>query len=261
MGRRIIFYPTPITFWNPIDDLPGLVAEYDPRKPDIVTSGGRVDLLPDQYGQFTQNMDLQEVVTANRPFYEVSGISGFPSFRSDPAVVTAYPGLETAATFNETGSVCIAFVGQCNTQDEGFIIGYRSYYAAIDNANNIVIRAAEFPPAVNPSPLPAVGNPFFYLICYNHTIPSISIYLNGTLEYDNVGFGGFPPSYATLMTHDRHVSPNAATRLSDFLLGSIVVTNQLISSADADRLNGYLAWEWGLENLLPGGHPYENQRP
>jgi hypothetical protein len=33
------------------------------------------------------------------------------------------------------------------------------------------------------------------------------------------------------------------------------------TSSDREKLEGYLAWKWGLEANLPNGHPYENAAP
>lgn len=34
-----------------------------------------------------------------------------------------------------------------------------------------------------------------------------------------------------------------------------------LSDADRQRLEGYLAWKWGLSGNLPSGHPYKGARP
>ena len=44
-------------------------------------------------------------------------------------------------------------------------------------------------------------------------------------------------------------------------IGEVVVTNSLFSAADRQRLEGYLAWKWGLVANLPSGHPYKNSPP
>jgi hypothetical protein len=35
----------------------------------------------------------------------------------------------------------------------------------------------------------------------------------------------------------------------------------IASDSDAQKIEGYLAWKWGLEANLPSGHPYENAAP
>jgi hypothetical protein len=38
-------------------------------------------------------------------------------------------------------------------------------------------------------------------------------------------------------------------------------TNGSYTTSDREKLEGYLAWKWGLEANLPNGHPYENAAP
>lgn len=40
-----------------------------------------------------------------------------------------------------------------------------------------------------------------------------------------------------------------------------VVLASDLSTANQERLEGYLAWQWGLVSSLPAGHPYKNIRP
>lgn len=43
-------------------------------------------------------------------------------------------------------------------------------------------------------------------------------------------------------------------------LGEIVIVND-ITTATRQKLEGYLAWRWAQQALLPGGHPYVSERP
>ena len=44
-------------------------------------------------------------------------------------------------------------------------------------------------------------------------------------------------------------------------IAEIVTTNTLLSTDDRQKLEGYLAWKWGLEANLPADHPYKNTPP
>jgi hypothetical protein len=44
-------------------------------------------------------------------------------------------------------------------------------------------------------------------------------------------------------------------------VSEVVVTNGTTSAADRQRIEGYLAWKWGLTANLPVGHPYRNTPP
>jgi hypothetical protein len=45
------------------------------------------------------------------------------------------------------------------------------------------------------------------------------------------------------------------------LISEIIITPSTISSADRERVEGYLAHKWGLTADLPGGHPYKTTPP
>lgn len=58
-------------------------------------------------------------------------------------------------------------------------------------------------------------------------------------------------------------NPSAPT-IAGFLLGAmaeVVMTNATLSTADRQRLEGYLAWRWGLEENLPTNHPFKFAPP
>jgi hypothetical protein len=44
-------------------------------------------------------------------------------------------------------------------------------------------------------------------------------------------------------------------------LGEIIVISGTVSLSDRQKLEGYLAWKWGLEDNLPADHPYKDSAP
>lgn len=44
-------------------------------------------------------------------------------------------------------------------------------------------------------------------------------------------------------------------------VGEVVYYEQALSSTNQDKLEGYLAWRWGLQANLPGGHPFKSVPP
>jgi hypothetical protein len=44
-------------------------------------------------------------------------------------------------------------------------------------------------------------------------------------------------------------------------IAEVVICDAVLSSTDREKVEGYLAWKWGLESNLPSGHPYENAAP
>ena len=44
-------------------------------------------------------------------------------------------------------------------------------------------------------------------------------------------------------------------------ISEVVITSQLLSTDDRQKLEGYLAWKWGLTANLPSNHPYKLAPP
>lgn len=44
-------------------------------------------------------------------------------------------------------------------------------------------------------------------------------------------------------------------------IGELVFVPSALTADDRYRMEGYLSWKWGLESLLPAGHPYEFSPP
>jgi hypothetical protein len=55
-------------------------------------------------------------------------------------------------------------------------------------------------------------------------------------------------------------NPNAANH-ADMDLCEVVAGNTELTTTNRQLLEGYLAWKWGLEANLPGGHPYKDAPP
>lgn len=44
-------------------------------------------------------------------------------------------------------------------------------------------------------------------------------------------------------------------------MAEVIVGRSNLSADDRQKLEGYLAWKWGLQDNLPSGHPYKNAPP
>ena len=86
-----------------------------------------------------------------------------------------------------------------------------------------------------------------------------SIRFNGGNAFETNIFTNTATSPAT--------SPQFALRLgaeTSFMTGywaEIIITSSLISNANRQRAEGYLAWKWGLVANLPSTHPFKNSPP
>jgi hypothetical protein len=57
---------------------------------------------------------------------------------------------------------------------------------------------------------------------------------------------------------------NQANAASEYWIGSIgeiLLYTTALSDADRQKVEGYLAWKWGLQSSLPANHPYKSAPP
>ena len=80
------------------------------------------------------------------------------------------------------------------------------------------------------------------------TTSSATAYFNGT----SVGSGG------------RGTTTNFAFRVGGEYRGAIfdiLIYNRTLTSLQQQKVEGYLAWKWGLQSTLPAGHPFKTAAP
>lgn len=65
------------------------------------------------------------------------------------------------------------------------------------------------------------------------------------------------PSVSTLFIG----SVNGTGEFYNGYAGELLITTTAVSIADRQKLEGYLAWKWGLVADLPVGHPFKNNPP
>ena len=53
----------------------------------------------------------------------------------------------------------------------------------------------------------------------------------------------------------------ASTGWANAYISEVIVCNTDLSTADREKVEGYLAWKWGLEGELPAAHPYIDGPP
>jgi surface protein len=99
----------------------------------------------------------------------------------------------------------------------------------------------------------------YYFTCikrtYNApTVYDINLYLNGSAD------GTGQANESNLFT-DSLIGKDQYGAYFDGNIGEILVFNSALSDADREKVEGYLAWKWGMEGDLPIGHPYKNSAP
>lgn len=57
------------------------------------------------------------------------------------------------------------------------------------------------------------------------------------------------------------INGNSNASFDSSQVAEILIYNDFLNTAQNQKLEGYLAWKWGLVNNLPGNHPYRTQPP
>lgn len=85
--------------------------------------------------------------------------------------------------------------------------------------------------------------------------------VNGT-TYEQTTFGTAGHKYSNVVPNrvgffgDKYGAANY-----EYSIGEVIMLNKAVSTADREKIEGYLAHRWGLEGSLPNGHPYKNSAP
>jgi hypothetical protein len=106
--------------------------------------------------------------------------------------------------------------------------------------------------------IPAYSTPFIVQSSHNGATESIGV--NGTLtpSSQNTGVGsGFNITSYGIGTN---TNTGDATYWAGYV-GEVIYYTGLLTTLQIQQIEGYLAWKWGLQSLLPAGHPYKNAAP
>jgi len=99
----------------------------------------------------------------------------------------------------------------------------------------------------------------YYFTCikrtYNApTVYDINLYLNGSAD-------GTGQADESNLFSDSLIGKDQYNSYFDGNIGEILVFDSALSDANRQKVEGYLAWKWGMEGDLPTGHPYKSSPP
>lgn len=137
---------------------------------------------------------------------------------------------------------------------------YRNYVytgnGALLNVNN---GGAATDSVISPgTPITNAGNWFIWTIGYNNGLKGTPYSLNGTprTTTDMSAIVGDSTPMATLYINGTNTGAFGSTTVAE-----VLIYNNTLDLADSQKIEGYLAWKWGLEANLPVGHPYRAAAP
>ena len=180
-------------------------------------------------------------------------------------VLEAIPGL-FGGTYSNSRSVQVTtnFRLQNGNNTSNLMIVHDGKLFFQANQSNIIYEYGEGT-SLDQSFSTLVGAPILMQI--RKTPTASQLFLNGTLvetEYTNFTFSNQLPREMFIGGAAGTLASGTSDAGSDHLQGAIHTIaqyNEILSSSDKEKVEGILAWTYGIQNVLPASHPYRNSSP
>jgi hypothetical protein len=212
----------------------------------IVLNGSNVSQWTDKSGN---GAHATQATAANQPAYEATGLNGLP--------VLTFPGgdfMTFSSAIANYRSVAIVY-SQTDTRNYstflGSLVGSNSAaFHGDDGSPQHVFHpsftAPETRNGINRHNGTSIGDGTTTL---RPATPVFSLHIP-TAEQPSRGL--------TNLGSDR---ASAAGRSITGIIAEVIIDNVAWDQATYETVEGYLAWKWGLQANLPGGHPYKSAAP
>jgi hypothetical protein len=106
--------------------------------------------------------------------------------------------------------------------------------------------------------IPAYSSPF--LVQSSHNVSTEYMSVNGNLTVSSAGTG--QSGNFNITSYGLGVNTNTGDYFAlNGYYGEVMYFNVQLSDTNRQKIEGYLAWKWGLQASLPVGHPYALAAP
>lgn len=214
----------------------------------ITLNGTTVSQWADKSGN---GRNAAQSTAANQPTFATSGIFGKPSLGFDGNDLMS--GTWSPATASQATVAVVCSYGVSTTTSAAASIGTNSANSGLGIGWNATFtRYNSFLWGVNEGSLSSAftSNPVIQIGLLSST--EVAQSFNGVLNQAAIG------SPATISTAYQVGAINGVLPLSAASrVAEVVILNVSASTDNRQRLEGYLAWKWGLEANLPSNHPYK----
>jgi hypothetical protein len=233
-GTSQSFDPSSISglaFWVKADQITGL------------NNGDPVSTWSDQSGNAH---NATQSNASYRPTYKTNMLNGMPGLQFNGSYMTT-----GAFTLNQPTSV---FLVGSNNADSYFtdggagvntlaIVDYGSSNTVLGIVLNVAWVTQDVSNMMNPAVIGAIFNGAASVNDFNGNIVTGN---PGDANASGVTLGG---------------QASGAGALMNGYLYEVLVYSQALSVSDRQKIEGYLAWKWGLQGSLPANHPYKSAPP
>jgi len=219
----------------------------------ITLNGSTVSQWDDKSGN---GFHLTQATAASQPVYTLNGLNGLPSLSFDGT--NDFLSLPSGFLHNAP-AFSLAMVMQGPAQSNDAVFGP-------NNTNSlglelVYVSVVNWPTLLRINGVNRVTSGFWS----TNNLPSLS-----TLTSEASATAGWMNG-STVFSTDGNAPLNfngtyslglySSAGFANMLMSEFVITSAAFSTADRQKLEGYLAWKWGLEANLPGDHPYKTTPP
>lgn len=215
---------------------------------------GKISAWADKSGN---GYTASQGTAGNRPAYDATGINGQPAI-----LYTANPQTLTASTLSAAANVSTHYAAVRIDS----VAAYRpilysdaaaGYALRFTSTNGYLVLESAAAHTIGTATSSNLGTlPYVAVVgcVYDQPSGAFSLYVNGTLTGSGTDTYGFAGSTGVEIGWDGGGSFNGE-------IGEIVRCDSTLGTTDRQKLEGYLAWKWGAQATLPGGHPYASAPP
>jgi hypothetical protein len=233
---------TRLTLWTPSQISTALWLDAADAS-TIVLNGSTVSQWNDKSGN---DFHLSQATAADQPAYEATGFNGLPTVNWAAINHALRTSMSLPAT--DLNLFCAA---------DSNSLTQSTYILDIETARRVFTTSGQiFSGSWNPatSPITGAGQRIYGFT----TGPTNQIiYENGTAKSTLAPIpAGVVSGIVALGNRFGANNFGMNGKMSEF-----VFVSGTLSTTDRQKLEGYLAWKWGLVNSLPAGHPYKNSPP
>jgi hypothetical protein len=241
--------PIPIDSFNP-SNISGLNVWLDAQYPDsVIINSSKVDTWNDRSGQnnnFTKGNN--NVISYAIP----SGINSRPALN----FVDSYTNLQRQFNIAPSNNLSLFMVAYHVSNGSGnselfFTSNNYAYFDLFSNTNTTGLLSFNIGSTTQVSSGFDIRGSISLISMI--TTSTVDLYVNGTQTNNNVSRG--PLSLNNLLTWS--ISAGAFRGF----IGEIITYPSGLNDVDRQRIEGYLAWKWGLQENLPDNQPYKNAPP
>jgi hypothetical protein len=240
--------PPPPPAWTPLALGAQLAGWWDPSDPaSVVLNGTAVAQLSDRSGQ---GRHLVQPSAALQP--ALGG--GDAAWNGRAAAAFTADRLQALSGWWDTSNYAVVFVGAFTV--DGDLVGS----GAVATAGDVLLmrfggklRGHHWtaPGAIDGTSVPDASP---HLVTQHRAGPSLALCVDGTQEASSAAAAGSSTNRQLIL------GGRSLAATSTFTCGEVVLA-AAIGATDRARIEGYLAWRWGLQAKLAAGHPFRSAPP